>query len=273
MTSAERARDLAKPPVYVLGAGHRARPHDDQPDARPHHHARRRVGRATRSAWPASSPTTSTCLMGYDSFTITALLHLEDLGFCAKGEGGAFVESGAHRAGRLAADEHQRRRPLVHPPRDVRDVPDHRGGASSCAAKPVSARSTARRSRSRTGRAWCSRACPPPCSARRRRCDDTRERDEAASSSRRSPRRPSRSGTRRASGGCCCSGARVRRAGVVPARGVPAMSRRHPRVAAGVGARRGLRVHGRAPADDADAVRRRALRRRARRARRRAAPA
>ena len=33
-------------------------------------------------------------LMSYDSFTITALLHLEDLGFCAKGEGGAFVEDG-----------------------------------------------------------------------------------------------------------------------------------------------------------------------------------
>ena len=33
--------------------------------------------------------------MGYDSFTITALLHLEDLGFCAKGEGGPFVEDGA----------------------------------------------------------------------------------------------------------------------------------------------------------------------------------
>ena len=32
--------------------------------------------------------------MGYDSFTITALLHLEDLGFCAKGEGGAFVADG-----------------------------------------------------------------------------------------------------------------------------------------------------------------------------------
>ena len=33
-------------------------------------------------------------LMGYDSFTITQLLHLEDLGFCAKGEGGPFVEDG-----------------------------------------------------------------------------------------------------------------------------------------------------------------------------------
>src|SRR3546814_17350355 len=30
----------------------------------------------------------------YDSFTITALMTLEDLGFCAKGEGGAFVADG-----------------------------------------------------------------------------------------------------------------------------------------------------------------------------------
>lgn len=31
----------------------------------------------------------------YDSFTITVLMSLEDLGFCAKGEGGRFVEDGA----------------------------------------------------------------------------------------------------------------------------------------------------------------------------------
>ena len=31
----------------------------------------------------------------YDSFTITVLLQLEDLGFCPKGEGGRFVEGGA----------------------------------------------------------------------------------------------------------------------------------------------------------------------------------
>jgi acetyl-CoA C-acetyltransferase len=31
----------------------------------------------------------------YDSFTITALMTIEDLGFCAKGEGGRFVSDGA----------------------------------------------------------------------------------------------------------------------------------------------------------------------------------
>jgi acetyl-CoA acetyltransferase len=31
----------------------------------------------------------------YDAFTINPILFLEDLGFCAKGEGGAFVRSGA----------------------------------------------------------------------------------------------------------------------------------------------------------------------------------
>ena len=30
----------------------------------------------------------------YDAFTINPILFLEDLGFCAKGEGGAFVENG-----------------------------------------------------------------------------------------------------------------------------------------------------------------------------------
>src|SRR5574337_714044 len=30
----------------------------------------------------------------YDAFTINTILFLEDLGFCVKGEGGAFVEGG-----------------------------------------------------------------------------------------------------------------------------------------------------------------------------------
>jgi acetyl-CoA acetyltransferase len=35
----------------------------------------------------------------YDAFTYMLLTELEDLGFCGKGEGGAFVESGALRLG------------------------------------------------------------------------------------------------------------------------------------------------------------------------------
>ncbi len=30
----------------------------------------------------------------YDSFTITVLMQIEDMGFCAKGEGGKFVQDG-----------------------------------------------------------------------------------------------------------------------------------------------------------------------------------
>lgn len=93
MTSAERARSLRKPPVYVLGA---ATCHDHSmisqmpdltvtPGAVSGPNAFRNAG---------VKPGDVDVLMAYDSFTITALLHLEDLGFCAKGEGGAFVEDG-----------------------------------------------------------------------------------------------------------------------------------------------------------------------------------
>ena len=41
------------------------------------------------------SPSDIDVLELYDAFTINTLLFLEDLGFCAKGEGGPFVEGGA----------------------------------------------------------------------------------------------------------------------------------------------------------------------------------
>ncbi len=94
MTTAERARDLRKPPVYVLGAG----------TAHDHASAIAEMPNLTTTPGAISGPNAFRMagitpadvdvLMGYDSFTITSLLHLEDLGFCKKGEGGPFVEEG-----------------------------------------------------------------------------------------------------------------------------------------------------------------------------------
>jgi acetyl-CoA acetyltransferase len=93
LTSAGRARALARPPVYVLGA---ATCHDhsiisQMPDLTVTPGA---VSGATGFRLAGVKPSDVDVLMGYDSFTITALLHVEDLGFCAKGEGGPFVEDG-----------------------------------------------------------------------------------------------------------------------------------------------------------------------------------
>ena len=93
MTSAERARDLAQPPVYVLGAatGGTHSMISEMPDLTTTGGA---VSGPAAFAMAGIKPSDVDLLMGYDSFTITALLHLEDLGFCGKGEGGAFVADG-----------------------------------------------------------------------------------------------------------------------------------------------------------------------------------
>jgi acetyl-CoA acetyltransferase len=93
MTSTERARDLAKPPVYVLGA---ATAHDhnmisQMPDLATTAGA---ISGPNAFGMAGIKPSDVDLLMGYDSFTITALLHLEDLGFCGKGEGGPFAAAG-----------------------------------------------------------------------------------------------------------------------------------------------------------------------------------
>jgi acetyl-CoA acetyltransferase len=94
MTGADRARDARTPPVYVLGA---ATCHDhmmisQMPDLTTTPGV---VSGANAFAMAGVQPSDVDVLMGYDSFTITALLHVEDLGFCGKGEGGGFVEAGA----------------------------------------------------------------------------------------------------------------------------------------------------------------------------------
>lgn len=98
VTSAERARDLPRPPVYLLGSGENYPFHD-------RHYARSLVGFDTNnSAGQALAQAGLTHedidLAGIsDHFTINVILELEDAGFCKKGEGGSFVEGGALKVG------------------------------------------------------------------------------------------------------------------------------------------------------------------------------
>jgi acetyl-CoA acetyltransferase len=98
LTTAERARDLRQPPVYVLGAAG-AQTHwniSQMPDFTETAAARCGPIAFARAGITADDVDT---VQFYDSFTITVLLLLEGLGFCKKGEGGPFVESGALRKG------------------------------------------------------------------------------------------------------------------------------------------------------------------------------
>jgi acetyl-CoA acetyltransferase len=98
MTTAERAADLAKPPVYVLSAAG-AQTHwsiGQMPDYTETAAARLAPGLFARAG---VEPKDVDTVQFYDSFTITVLLMLEDLGFCKKGEGGSFVEGGRLRLG------------------------------------------------------------------------------------------------------------------------------------------------------------------------------
>src|SRR5438094_956550 len=93
MTSAERARSLKKPPIYVLGCG-QAITHaniSSMPDLTVT--GALRSGRAAY-AMARLGPADIDVVELYEAFTIKTILFLQDLGFCPKGEGGPFVADG-----------------------------------------------------------------------------------------------------------------------------------------------------------------------------------
>ncbi|MBB3178743.1 acetyl-CoA acetyltransferase [Variovorax sp. Sphag1AA] len=94
VTSAERARALRKPPVFVLGTGE-ATTHltiGSMPDL-----TITAAAESGRLAYGMAGLRAADIdvVEVYDAFTISTLLFLEDLGFCPKGEGGRFVADGA----------------------------------------------------------------------------------------------------------------------------------------------------------------------------------
>jgi acetyl-CoA acetyltransferase len=94
LTSAERARDLKQPPVYVRGYGIATTlvgsmfPPDD--------FWRGAMSRASAKAFRMAGVTSKeiSTLMIYDNFTPTVLFSLEGHGYCAEGESGVFVAEG-----------------------------------------------------------------------------------------------------------------------------------------------------------------------------------
>lgn len=93
MTRSDRAKDLPRPPVHVLGVA----------GAQSHWHITMMPDLTTtcavesaNAAFAASGVKRSEVdvVQLYDAFTINTITLLEDMGFCQKGEGGAFVSEG-----------------------------------------------------------------------------------------------------------------------------------------------------------------------------------
>jgi len=93
VTSTERARDLGQPLVPVLSVAEASRHMNisTTPDLTTTA-AKESGARAFELA--GLTPSDVDVVEVYDAFTINTLLFLEDLGFCAKGEGGEFVSGG-----------------------------------------------------------------------------------------------------------------------------------------------------------------------------------
>jgi acetyl-CoA acetyltransferase len=93
MTSAERARDFKKKPVYLLGVGE-GHWHEHVSAARSLTTSAATVSGACAYKMAGLGPKDIDVAELYDCFTSVVIIELEDLGFCAKGEGGRFVEDG-----------------------------------------------------------------------------------------------------------------------------------------------------------------------------------
>lgn len=90
VTSAERARSLRKPPVYILGMG------QGHPGGDPIETLASGAPIASRVAFRMAGVELGDIDLAeiYDCYTFTVMVTLEDYGFCAKGEGGPFVAGG-----------------------------------------------------------------------------------------------------------------------------------------------------------------------------------
>ena len=115
VTTKERARNLKKKPIQLLGQGYGfTHAYIGEHD----HIATTGAVQSGRAAFAMAGvkPKDIDIAQLYDCFTITVIAELEDLGFCPKGEGGRFVEGGRIRlGGELPVTTHGGLLSAVHP--------------------------------------------------------------------------------------------------------------------------------------------------------------
>ena len=98
LVAEDRVKDLAVEPVWILGTGEYAS-HLSMSQWEDFTVGPAAVAGKLAFERAGLSPADIDVAELYDAFTYMLLTELEDLGFCEKGEGGAFVESGALRLG------------------------------------------------------------------------------------------------------------------------------------------------------------------------------
>jgi acetyl-CoA acetyltransferase len=108
ISAPDRARDLAKRPIMVMGV---AEGHPDSPSAITQRPDLTTLGlaKAAPKAFAMAGITRADIDVAeiYDCFTYIVMCQLEDLGFCKKGEGGPFVQDGGLGLnGRLPVNTH-----------------------------------------------------------------------------------------------------------------------------------------------------------------------
>ena len=115
LVRADRARDLPQKPVYVLG---NATAVWNRQISSMHDLTITAAQESGRRAFEMAgvTPADIDVVEVYDAFTINTILFLEDLGFCKKGEGGAFVSGGAIApGGRLPVNTNGGGLSCIHP--------------------------------------------------------------------------------------------------------------------------------------------------------------
>jgi acetyl-CoA acetyltransferase len=108
VSASDRAKDMRQPPVVIMAV---AEGHPDSPSTITQRLDITQLGIAKAAprvfAMCGLTPADIEVAQIYDCFTFVVLCQLEDLGFCAKGDGGAFVENGnIGLGGRLPVNTH-----------------------------------------------------------------------------------------------------------------------------------------------------------------------